>query len=444
MLIRFSVENFMSFKERQTFSMIAGKHTRHSDHLRNAEGRRILKSSLIFGANASGKSNFIKSIDTAKNIILKGINKYGIERKYFRIDPEYRNKPGIFQFEIYAGGNFYSYGFAFSYIDCEIISEWLYKIENNDEMCIFDREIKDDKTSISSDLIFDKEIATRFRIYEEDISRKKTFLMDIAEKELINSSKFSDFKAVWKWFQELVIIFPHTHINAEGHKELSSEEFYQVLSSLDTGIKSITFNEGPLESILSYMPERLRDKVSSDMADLLKKTDKSISAVIMNDHYSFRKENGEIIASSQLMNHGNPDELFSFEDESDGTKRLFDLLPFVVGIEGSGVILIDEIDRSFHTNLIIRYIELFFQNTKDLDIQLIATLHDVNLMNFDIMRQDEIWFVYRDNQSGSSNMYSLNQFQIRYDKKIIKDYLLGRFGSIPCFTQSEDDIEDSK
>ena len=73
---------------------------------------------------------------------------------------------------------------------------------------------------------------------------------------------------------------------------------------------------------------------------------------------------------------------------------------------------------------------------RNLNIQLIATLHDVNLMNFDILRQDEIWFIRRDEQSGASDMYSLNRFQIRYDKKIIKDYLLGRFGAIPCFGQA--------
>ena len=143
----------------------------------------------------------------------------------------------------------------------------------------------------------------------------------------------------------------------------------------------------------------------------------------------------------QLMDHGNPGELFSYHDESDGTRRLFDLLPFVTNISGSGVILIDEIDRSFHTKLITKYLELFYRNTRNLDIQLIATLHDVNIMDLDIVRQDEIWFVYKETETGASEMYSLNKFQIRFDKKLIKDYLLGRFGSIPCFGQLENDNE---
>ena len=120
---------------------------------------------------------------------------------------------------------------------------------------------------------------------------------------------------------------------------------------------------------------------------------------------------------------------------------MFDLLPFVTNIHGSGVILIDEIDRSFHTKLIIRFIELFFANTKNLEIQLIATLHDVNVMDLDLVRQDEIWFIYRDEDTGASNMYSLNKFQIRFDKKVIKDYLLGQFGSIPVLGQLEENDE---
>ena len=82
MLVRFIVENFLSFKERQVFSMVAAKHTRHPDHVITLKGKRILKGSFLFGANASGKSNFIKSINYAKQIILFNLDMVDIDRKY--------------------------------------------------------------------------------------------------------------------------------------------------------------------------------------------------------------------------------------------------------------------------------------------------------------------------------------------------------------------------
>ena len=81
MLIRFAVENFLSFKDRQIFSMVAAKHTRHHEHIADVEGKRILKGSFLFGANASGKSNFIKAVGFAKKLVYSGLS--GLDRKYF-------------------------------------------------------------------------------------------------------------------------------------------------------------------------------------------------------------------------------------------------------------------------------------------------------------------------------------------------------------------------
>ena len=129
-----------------------------------------------------------------------------------------------------------------------------------------------------------------------------------------------------------------------------------------------------------------------------------------------------------LLNHGNPDDLFEYSDESDGTQRLFDLIP--IFFAQNRVILIDEIDRSLHTNLTRKFIEFFFSAANDNSSQLIATTHDSNLLDLDLLRQDEIWFVER-KKDHSSCIYSLNKFKERFDKKIEKEYLIGRYGAIP-------------
>ena len=441
MLIRFAVENFLSFKDRQIFSMVAAKHTRHHEHIADVEGKRILKGSFLFGANASGKSNFIKAVGFAKKIVYSGLS--GLDRKYFRLDSSCVSKPGSFHFDIYANGNFYSYGFAFSYVDNTIVSEWLYKVTGNSELCIFERVLEDGRTKINTDAKYNEDNQYRFKIYGEDVNRGKTFLKEIAEKEIINSQEFRAFKDVWNWFGSLIVIFPDMHLGPSSLRDLASDDrFHNLLQSLDTGIKSISIEEQSLNKILSDVPDEVKENFLNYLKGMLKRDGrKGANVIIGDDIYSFEMKNNELVAFKQLMNHGNPSELFSFNDESDGTRRLFDLLPFVTNIQGSGVILIDEIDRSFHTKLIIRFIELFFSNTKDLEMQLIATLHDVNVMDLDLVRQDEIWFIYRDEVTGASNMYSLNKFQIRFDKKVIKDYLLGRFGSIPMLGQLEQDNE---
>lgn len=132
------------------------------------------------------------------------------------------------------------------------------------------------------------------------------------------------------------------------------------------------------------------------------------------------------------MNHGNPTDLFELDDESDGTRRLFDLIPLYQKGKENYVIFVDELDRSFHTKLTIEFLQKFFEKTEGLTSQLIVTLHDSNVMNLNIFRQDEIWFVERKGDH-SSEIYSLNKFKERFDHSVAKDYLLGRYGSIPIF-----------
>ena len=149
--------------------------------------------------------------------------------------------------------------------------------------------------------------------------------------------------------------------------------------------------------------------------------------------YSLSKDDeGNIITTKMMQNHGNMQELFEYLDESDGTQRLFDLIPLFYEHNGNRVIFIDEIDRSLHTNLTRKFLELFYQLTEDDTSQIIATTHDINLLDLDLVRQDEIWFVKR-KRDHSSNLYSLNRYKERYDKKIDKEYLLGRYDAIPIF-----------
>ncbi|HDL2265436.1 TPA: AAA family ATPase, partial [Enterococcus faecium] len=124
--------------------------------------------------------------------------------------------------------------------------------------------------------------------------------------------------------------------------------------------------------------------------------------------------------------------LFDIYEESDGTVRLLDLLEVLL-TKKDKVFVIDELDRCLHPILTYKYIELFLQVAKKRNIQLIVTTHESRLLDFGLLRRDEIWFVNR-RESGESDIYSLEEYNTRFDQKIDKAYLDGRYGGIPIFT----------
>lgn len=145
-------------------------------------------------------------------------------------------------------------------------------------------------------------------------------------------------------------------------------------------------------------------------------------------------KNQEIEITTLVLKHNASLFDFSFEEESDGTKRLFDLIDMLMNKEEDMIFVVDELERSLHPKLTEHFLKLFMEahsNDKD---QLFFTTHEDTIMDQELFRRDEIWFVERDNQNASK-IYSLDRFKERYDKKLSKAYLEGRYGAIPIFKQ---------
>ena len=126
---------------------------------------------------------------------------------------------------------------------------------------------------------------------------------------------------------------------------------------------------------------------------------------------------------------------FAIDEESDGTQRLINLIPalFILKKNPENVIFLDELDRRLHPLLSRQFLEFSLHcKTQESRNQLIFTTHDTNLLDLDLLRRDEIWFVEK-NSKGASHLYSLAEFKIKPDLKIEKGYLNGRFGAIPFF-----------
>lgn len=434
MLIRFTVENYYSFNTRQVFSMAAGKHTRLKNHLVVINGKRLLKGGVLFGANAAGKSNLIKAIQFGKTIIIEGVKAGRTFHKNFRIDADSLNRPGIFQYDFVSNGHFYSYGFAVSYTDNTIISEWLYLVDDKEKI-IFDRN----QDKIQTDIQFtNEENKQRFNIYAEGVSDDKTFLYEIVSHKLNEIEDFKEFYDAIHWFMSLIIIFPQSKYRGYSQYIVNDtlESVSKLMNYFDTGIEMVQGQEREIDKVLSFLSDDLKNRIINNIESELKdKKDNEIISVNVNvagRSFSFSKVNGRIVARKLMMDHGNSKDLFEISDESDGTKRLFDLIPLYKKAMQNFVIVVDELDRSFHSKLTMEFIEKFFEKTEGANTQLIVTLHDANVLNLNLFRQDEIWFVER-KADHSSELYSLNKFKERFDHSVAKDYLLGRYGAIPNF-----------
>lgn len=186
MFIGFSVSNFLSFRNTQTMSMMASKVARHKEHVLNGNGKKILKTGLVYGANAGGKSNFIKAIDFSRDIILDGLEEVDLNKKYFRICNDGYKQPGVFEYRLITqSGKEYSYGIAISYASKEILSEWLIRIEKNGaETCIFNRDIHENGVNFTDSEVKHKNETEKMRweiyleVFGKNISasmKKKVF-----------------------------------------------------------------------------------------------------------------------------------------------------------------------------------------------------------------------------------------------------------------------------
>lgn len=446
MLMGFSVSNYKSFKDTQQISFLASKIVRHKSHVALRGTKRILKGGLIFGANAGGKSNLVTAISFSREIITRGLDAVNLNKNHFRIAEGMYKQPGVFEYRVMVNGREYSYGLVISYAEKIILSEWLLRMEpDGTEVYLYNREVDDDGISHAESEIEYASMEERFRMrfYLEgfgekisDVYQRKTILSDIALRANEAEGVFAEIADVYTWFRNMIILFPYSVYG--GLNEVAGDRekqafFSRLMSYFDTGIEAVQggVQQMDFDKMLEVLPHSEAEHVKIDISNAA--SEHPIMFHFNNQGYILHKdENGNIVYNKLLLNHGNPDDLFEYNDESDGTQRLFDLIPLFYENRKVSVILIDEIDRSLHTNLTKNFIRMFYEFLETKDCQLIATTHDTNLLDLELLRQDEIWFVERQ-EDHSSKVFSLNLFKERFDKKIDKDYLLGRYGAIPIF-----------
>lgn len=445
MLITFKISNFLSFDESIVFSMRAGKVESLPFHSIKGTKRTdidILKSSIIYGANASGKSNFIKSIDFARKLILRGISNINTDNKHFKLDTENIAKPTQIEFEFKVGNKMYAYGIVLSLHENKIKEEWLFELLKTTDKPIFERKVLDNgKSDISLKIKLEKDGLNRFEVYKKDIKDNQLFLTEVNNKDLSEIKNINAFIDSYEWFKNsITIIYPNMGINGLdfiGNDEEMKKSFTFFLQHFKTQIMAVETIEQDIED---KVPTKLQDEI---LNDLKSENAKAVSIRLGQNSYTFSKnDKGEVKIFKLQTKHKlrNNEDMIDFEvsEESDGTRRLMDLIPALVGLtKSNGTYIIDEIDRSLHPELTQKILEFFLISTKNIESQLIVTTHESSLLNLELLRRDEIWFVEKD-LYGASKMYSLEEFKPRHDKEVRKAYLQGRFGAIPFISNVEE------
>jgi len=427
MLISFSVENWLSFRDRATFSMVAGREKQHLERVPHIEKykMRLLPIAAIYGGNASGKTNLFKALSFARNLIVKGTQPEAmIPVEPFRLDPAFTKKPTLLTFELFVGDRCYEFGFGVTRE--QVVEEWLLEILKTTEKELYRR--KAGEIAFAPELEKDKFLGFAFQGTRDN----QLFLTNAVNQ------KVDRFKPIYNWFRDsLVMIAPDSRF--EPFERFFQEEhpLYShmnlTLSHLDTGISHLGGEKVAFESLA--LPENLKAKLREEIPE-------GVTVRLLgepaHERCAITRRNGEIEARKLVTFHtdsGGDDIRFEMKQESDGSQRVIDLIPVFLELaaeNSSKIFVIDEIDRSLHTlltrELLVAYLDACTADTRS---QLLFTTHDVLLMDQKLFRRDEMWVTERDSLGCSSLLAFSDYRDMRYDKDIRKSYLQGRLGGVP-------------
>ncbi len=409
MLIEFEFENYRSFKNRTLFSM---ENANIDDLKKHLIKNNYLKVSAILGANASGKSNFIKAFIKFTSIIRNSINpekQKNYPHEPFKLDINAQNAPTFFRIHFFENDSFFEYLFEIDKTG-NILKEELYqKEQNKNKKYLFKR----DKKGIKYNSRSFKEAKGLI-----DKTRENALFLSV-----VNQFNGEISKIVYEYITQKIVIIDDLDCDdkmALISKELLKKETIKtqtlkILKKLDFSIKDIEIKK---EEIPTFISEKIKN--DTNLPEEIKK-DLLTNGIetIKTKHYLFEKENIKGFID------------FDFFEESEGTKKLINILPLIINtINKENVLIIDELDNSLHTLLIKNLIEWFTNNSKK--AQFIFTTHDLNILDKpEVLRRDEIWFVNKNPKYEYSELYSLIEFNVRKDKNILKGLLKGEFGAIP-------------
>jgi uncharacterized protein len=439
-LIQFAVENFLSFRDKIVFSMLAPEQTAvDGKGCVERGGYKLLRCAALYGANAAGKSNFIKAIEFARNLTINGTRQgESTHTTSFKLNESSKQQASLFDFELLLGDVRYSYGFRLTAES--VLEEWLYKSEHPDtEELLFERH-SDGHNSPTSTFNFNGMLRTNqersqfIQFVSQGTRRNQLFLAEAAQRNVY------ELEPLFNWFKyNLAVIEPTSKYSGLALRAEQEPEFREFLSRFlrdaDTGIATITTKRLELDRIFDKIPNKDLEVINSALT----------RGPILDDERFIIRESGKTFSvTMQTLHQGNNNTPipFDIEEESDGTRRLMHLAPALHARVGDNarLLCVDELDRSLHPLMTRRFVSDFLQNTRLQFEQLIFTTHDTNLLSRELIPPDSVWFAEKD-QQGVSHLYPLSNFKqeqlAQLSGSLEAGYLNGRFGAIPFFADRE-------
>lgn len=441
MLYRLIIQNYKSFRDRNEFSMIPDENAHHASYQNSSYP--VLRDAIIYGANAAGKSNVVKAISFLQRVVVTNKIQPLSSNLAFRLDKEIMESPSLFLVEIRLGEELYQFGLVISFKKSEICAEWLKKYSETSSSWeeIYTRYCNNETGGNEIYFHYDEKSlnAPRYQTYRQDIqnSNKTLILSELAKKDLSDDLFISAINDVYKWFEQLIVIFPETKYNLLGRVandlKAVNELYKKYFKIFGIDIEEIRLTSVS-EKYLDF-PNDMLEELQTDLTN--ESTNNSIAMIHGNsqDYLAMLDSEKNLTFSevSFVHKYNEQESEFSIAEESDGTQRLFDLIPMLgYIIDSDRVAVIDEIDRSLHCLLTRQIYRYFLEQSAERHSQLICTTHQVLLMDLNLLGRKEIWFVEK--KDKASRLYPLDQYRFDGEKINLADnYLIGRFGAIPKY-----------
>lgn len=402
MLLEFSCSNHRSIRDEILFSAIAGSDKIHAENIEKAADVEVLKSSVIYGANGSGKSNFIDAIAFVKNLVSNSINHQpgqGILQVPHKLEGYERKSNYKIQFVV----DGIRYAFGFSLRNMLVVEEYLYYFPNGRQTKIFERDGEEYSAG--------RNFRNRFNSCKDVLKPNRLMLSCAA-----NFSSVDEVTAAYRFFNDELVIYnsgnQENWMNYSLHQINTNEKVkatvLKFLDALGTGIKDIYVDIKKEDLDVSHLPPFLSDEFKKILLQ------EKIDAI-----------------SAKVLYEGFETDLIS--EESTGIKKLFGILcPFIDIIANGKVLVCDELESNLHESLLFGLVKQFVNTRGSKPAQLIFTTHETGLLNLDLFRRDQIWFTENKSADRSTDLFSLTEIRnVRKDENFGKGYIAGKYGAIP-------------
>ena len=402
MLLEFSCSNHRSIRDEILFSAIAGSDKTHAENIEKAADVEVLKSSVIYGANGSGKSNFIDAIAFVKNLVSNSINHQpgqGILQVPHKLEGYERKSNYKIQFVV----DGIRYAFGFSLRNMLVVEEYLYYFPNGRQTKIFERDGEEYSAG--------RNFRNRFNSCKDVLKPNRLMLSCAA-----NFSSVDEVTAAYRFFNDELVIYnsgnQENWMNYSLHQINTNEKVkatvLKFLDALGTGIKDIYVDIKKEDLDVSHLPPFLSDEFKKILLQ------EKIDAI-----------------SAKVLYEGFETDLIS--EESTGIKKLFGILcPFIDIIANGKVLVCVELESNLHESLLFGLVKQFVNTRGSKPAQLIFTTHETGLLNLDLFRRDQIWFTENKSADRSTDLFSLTEIRnVRKDENFGKGYIAGKYGAIP-------------